>query len=124
MDWMRTLAICLAFVLAPALAACTDEPEAHIIAPLSDTTVYASVELRMTGHELTGTTQTKVYVDLVQHTGELVNNTLPEQCGEQCSFVISFYGASIPNGSHNVSVYFYADDVQLATDVVPLKFAR
>ncbi len=121
---MRTIAISLAFVLAPALAACTDEPEAHIIAPLSDTTVYASVELRMQGHQLTGTTQTKIYVDLEQHTGELVNNTLPEECDEQCSFVISFYGASIANGSHSVSVYFYADDVQLAADVVPLKFAR
>jgi hypothetical protein len=117
---MRTPSICLALVL----AACTDDPEAQIIAPISDTTVYATVELRMRGHLLTETTHTKIYVDRAQHTGELVNNTLPEDCDEECSFVISFAGASIPNGPHTVAVYFYADDNQLATDVVPLVFAR
>lgn len=106
-----------------AVAACTDDPNASIIAPLNDTTVVASVELRMEGHNLTDTTQTKIYVDLVQYTGELIDNTLPDEC-DNCAFVISFAGAPIANGPHTVGAYFFAGDKQIATDAVSLVFQR
>jgi hypothetical protein len=105
------------------LAACTDDPSATIIAPLPDTTVYASVELRMEGHKLTNTTETKVYVDLVQHTGELIDNSLPDEC-DNCMFVISFAGSGITNGPHTIAVYFFDGETQIATDAIPLVFAR
>ena len=113
---------CLLIVLGM-LAACSDEPSARIIAPLPDTTVYASIELRMEGHKLTTTTETKVYVDLVQYTGELINNTLPAEC-DDCMFVISFNGPTIANGPHTIGAYFFEGEAQLATDAIPLVFAR
>lgn len=120
-DGMRTDALLLAVGLL--LAACDDGPSAQIYAPLPDTTVVATVELRMNGNELSNVTETKIYVDLMQYTGELVDNTLPSECDE-CMFVISFAGASITNGPHTVAVYFYEGEKQIATDSVPLVFAR
>lgn len=105
------------------LAACSDEPEVRIIAPLPDSTIVASVELRMEGHMLSSTTETKIYVDLEQFTGELVDNTLPDEC-DDCAFVIGFAGASITNGPHTVAVYLFDGEKQLATDAIPLVFAR
>ena len=105
------------------LAACDDGPEARIIVPLPDTTIYASVELRMTGHNLSHTSQTKIYVDLTQFTGEVVDNSLPPEC-DDCMFVIGFAGASITNGPHTIAAYFFDGDEQLATDAIPLVFAR
>ena len=106
-----------------ALAACTDEPSARIIAPLPDTTIYASVELRIEGHKLSNTTETKIYVDLAPFTGELIDNTLPDDC-ENCSFIIGFAGAAITNGPHTIGVFFFDGEKQIATDAVPLVFAR
>jgi len=106
-----------------AVAACSDDPDARIIAPLPDTTVVASIELRMEGHQLSDTSQTKVYVDLEHYTGELIDNTLPADC-EDCAFVISFAGAPIANGPHTIGVYFFAGDKQIATDAIPLVFQR
>jgi hypothetical protein len=121
---MRVVPALLALVLAaPILAACSDDPSATIIAPLPDTNVYASVELRMQGHNLTNTTETKIYVDLVQFTGELIDNTLPPEC-DDCMFVISFAGAAITNGPHTIAVYFFEGEEQLATDSIPLVFSR
>ena len=105
------------------LTACSDDPEVRIIAPLPDTTVVASVELRMEGHNLSTTTETKIYVDLQQFTGELVDNTLPDEC-DDCAFVIGFAGADITNGPHTVGVYLFEGEKQLATDAIPLVFAR
>jgi hypothetical protein len=105
------------------LAACSDEPSARIIAPLPDTMVVATVELRMTGHELTGTTETKIYLDLERYTGDLIDNTLPSEC-DDCMFVISFGGASIANGPHTIGVDFFAGETRLASDAIPLVFAR
>jgi hypothetical protein len=105
------------------LTACSDDPEVRIIAPLPDTTVVASVELRMEGHGLSNTTETKIYVDLQQFTGELVDNTLPDEC-DDCAFVIGFAGASITNGPHTVGVYLFEGENQLASDAIPLVFAR
>ena len=116
---MRLLLVMGALVV----AACSDDPSARIIAPLPDTTVVASVELRMEGHGLADTTETKVYVDLMHYTGELIDNTLPDDC-EDCAFVISFAGAPIANGPHTIGVYFFAGDKQIATDAIPLVFAR
>ena len=112
-----------AFLFAVGLAACSDEPSAQIYAPLPDTTVVATVELRMKGHELQNTTETKVYLDLEQYTGDLIDNTLPSDC-DDCMFVISFGGASITNGPHTIGVYFFDGETQLATDAIPLVFAR
>lgn len=103
--------------------ACSDEPSVRIIVPLPDTTIVAAVELRMEGHQLTNTTETKVYLDLQHYTGDLIQNTLPEEC-ESCSFVISFGGVSIPNGPHTIAVYFFDGETQLATDAIPVVFAR
>jgi hypothetical protein len=112
-----------ACLVALVLTACSDEPSARIVVPLPDTTIVASVELRMTGHDLSNTTETKIYVDLQQFTGELIDNSLPAEC-DDCNFVIGFAGASIPNGPHTVAVYFFAGETQLATDAIPLVFAR
>jgi hypothetical protein len=106
------------------LSGCSGGPSAQIVVPLPGTTVVATVELRMTGHELSATTATKVYVDLVQVTGELIDNTLPEACDDDCNFVISFAGASITNGPHNLGVTFFDGETQLASDAVSLIFAR
>jgi hypothetical protein len=105
------------------LAGCSDDPEARIIAPVPDATVVASVELRMEGHQLADTTQTKIYVDLQPYTGELIDNTLPDDC-DDCAFVISFAGAPIANGPHTIGAYFFSGDQQIATDAVSLVFAR
>lgn len=105
------------------LAACSDDPSVRIIAPLPDTTVVASVELRCEGHQLGDTTQTKLYVDLQPYTGELVENSLPASC-DDCNFVIGFAGAAITNGKHSVGAYFFAGDKQIASDTVSLVFAR
>lgn len=117
---MRADGILLAVGL---LTACTDEPRAQIIAPLPDTMVVATVELRMQGRDLSNITETKVYVDLVQVTGELIDNTLPPEC-EKCMFVISWAGASITNGKHTIGVYFFENDKQIATDAISLVFNR
>ncbi|HUS28672.1 MAG TPA: hypothetical protein VMZ53_09185 [Kofleriaceae bacterium] len=105
------------------LAGCSDGPSARIIVPLPDTTVYASVELRMEGHKLERTTQTKIYVDLTQYTGELIDNSLPSDC-DDCNFVIGFAGPTITNGAHTISAHFYDGEVEIASDSVPLVFAR
>jgi|ERR1043165_8585096 hypothetical protein len=105
------------------LAACSDDPEARIIVPLPDTTIVASVELRMEGHQLSDTTETKIYIDLQHYTGELIANTLPDDC-DDCSFVISFAGAPIANGPHTIGAYFFAGDKQIATDSIPVVFQR
>lgn len=85
--------------------------------------VVATVELRMVGHALSATTATKVYIDEQQHTGELIDNSLPAECAD-CNFVISFGGASIANGPHTISVAFFDGETELATDAVSLVFAR
>lgn len=113
-----------AVVIAIALFACTEGPSARIIAPLADTTVVATVELRMTGHDLSATTATKVYVDQEQYTGELIDNTLPDDCDDSCKFVISFAGSSITNGAHTIGVGFFDGEIEIATDAVALVFAR
>jgi hypothetical protein len=118
---MRTDALLLAVGL---LAACDDGPSAQIYAPLPDTTVVATVELRMNGSELSNVTETRIYIDLMQHTGELIDNTLPGECDDECMFVISFAGANITNGPHTVAAYFYEGAKQIATDAIPLVFAR
>jgi len=105
------------------VGACDDGPSATIIAPLPDTMVVASVELRMKGHELSDTTETKVYIDLQHYTGELINNTLPSEC-DDCMFVISFNGPSIANGTHVISAHFYAGENEIASDAISLLFAR
>ena len=110
-------------VLCILLAACSDDPEVRIIAPLPDTTVVASVELRMEGHRLSDTTETKIYVDLQQFTGELIDNTLPADC-DDCAFVIGFAGAAITNGPHTIGVNLFAGEKLLASDAVKLVFAR
>lgn len=112
-----------AALLLGVLAACSDDPSARIVAPLPDTKVVASVELRMEGHALGDTTQTKIYVDLQPYTGELVDNSLPADCTD-CNFVIGFAGVSISNGPHTVGAYFFAGDKQIASDAVSLVFAR
>ena len=104
------------------LGACSDEPSAKIIAPLPDTTVVASVELRMEGHDLTNA-ETRIYLDLERYTGDLIDNTLPQEC-DDCSFVISFAGATITNGPHTIGVYFFDGETQLATDAISLVFQR
>lgn len=116
---MRTTALLVAVA---ALAGCTDEPSVAIIAPLPDTTVVASVELRMHGHRLEDTTQTKIYLDL-QPYSDLIENTLPDECGS-CMFTIAFAGASISNGVHEISVYMYEGETQIADDTISLKFQR
>jgi hypothetical protein len=116
---MRTAALVIALCT---VTACDDGPSASIIAPLPDTTVVASVELRMTGRELSGAT-TKVYLDLQPYTGDLIENTLPSEC-DDCNFVIAFGGASIANGPHTIGVYFYDGESQIATDAISLVFAR
>lgn len=116
---MRTAIILLAAL--GMLAACADEPSVKIIAPLPDTTVVASVELRLTGHDLTNT-QARIYLDL-QLYNDLISNTLPSEC-DDCNFVISFAGASITNGPHTIGVYFFDGEHQVANDAVSLVFAR
>jgi hypothetical protein len=111
------------FIALAAFAGCTDEPSVKIIAPLPDSTIVASVELRMEGRYLSSTTETKIYIDLQQHTGDLVDNTLPDEC-ERCDFVIAFAGNMIPNGEHIIAVYFYAGEETLANDALPVVFAR
>ena len=79
------------------LAACSDEPSAQIIAPLPDTTVVATVELRMKGHELTNTTETKVYLDRERYTGDLVlrqGTVLPEHHSEVPVTIEALQGAA------------------------------
>ena len=112
-----------AVILAVGLFACSDGPSAQIIAPVPDTMVVATVELRMTGHDLSATTATKVYIDQQQFTGELIDNSLPAEC-DDCKFVISFGGASIANGTHTVGVSFFDGEKELASDSVSLIFAR
>jgi hypothetical protein len=116
---MRSAALLIALGL---LAACgSDEPSVKIIAPLPDTTVVASVELRMEGRALTNA-ETRIYLDL-QRYSDLITNTLPSEC-EDCNFVISFAGNSITNGPHTIGVYFFDGETQLATDAISLVFAR
>jgi len=110
------IALCL-------LAACSDDPSVRIIAPLPDTTIVASIELRCEGHLLADTTQTKIYVDLQPFTGELVDNSLPTDC-DDCNFVVGFAGAAITNGPHTVGLYMFAGEKQIASDAVALVFAR
>ena len=117
---MRTAAILVALWM---LVGCSDEPSVRIIAPLPDSTIVASVELRLEGHYLSATTETKIYIDLQHYTGDLVDNTLPDEC-ERCDFVVAFAGNSITNGMHTVAVYFFAGEEQLATDAIPVVFAR
>ena len=119
MAHMRTTAL---FVALGAVAGCTDDPSVSIVAPLPDTTVVASVELRLHGHRLEDTTQTKIYLDL-QPNSDLIENSLPDECGS-CMFTIAFAGASITNGMHEISVYFYSGETQIADDTISLKFMR
>jgi hypothetical protein len=116
---MRTMALLVAL---GAAAGCTDDPSVRIVAPLPDTTVVASVELRMEGHHLQDTTQTKIYLDL-QPYSDLIENSLPDECGS-CMFTIAFAGASITNGMHEISVYMYEGETQIADDTISLKFQR
>jgi hypothetical protein len=115
---MRTIALLVAL----SAAGCTDEPTVNIVAPLQDTTVVASVELRLHGHRLEDTTQTKVYLDL-QPYSDLISNSMPDEC-ESCDFTIAFAGASIPRGMHEISVYFYEGETPVADDTVSLMFQR
>ncbi len=116
---MRIMAVLVAL---GTFAGCDHEPSIAIVAPLPDTSVVAAVELRLEGHDLAETTETKVYLDLQQYS-DLITNTLPDECGT-CNFVISFAGASIPNGPHNIAVYMYEGEEQVASDSVDLVFAR
>lgn len=113
----RLLVLALAVV-----TGCSDDPSAEIIVPLPDTTVVASVELRIHGHRLTGTTETKIYLDLEPYS-DLLSNSLPSECGD-CEFVVAFAGASISNGEHAVAVFFYEGETELASDTINLVFAR
>jgi hypothetical protein len=115
---MRALATLVPIGL---LSACSDDPSVKIVAPLPDTTVVASVELRMEGHDLTNA-ETRIFLDLNRYS-DLIGNTLPQEC-EDCMFVISFAGASITNGPHTIGVYMFDGETQLATDAISLVFAR
>ena len=114
---MRTATILVAL----ALAACADDPNVRIIAPLPDTPVVAAVELHMQGHDLTSAS-TKIYLDL-QPYSDLIANTLPSEC-DDCNFTIAFAGALIDNGPHTFGIYFYDGETQLATDAIRLVFSR
>ena len=118
---MRTAAALLTVAL---FTGCDDGPGADILVPLPDTVVVGTIELRMQGRELTETTETRVYVDRVHHTGELIDNSLPDECDDECNFVIAFAGASIPNGPHIIGVTFFAGEEQLATDAVSVVISR
>jgi hypothetical protein len=115
---MRSAALPIALAT---LAACSDGPSVKIIAPLPDTTVVASVELRLEGHELTNA-ETKIYLDL-QPYSDLITNTLPSEC-DDCAFTISFAGASITNGRHTIGIYLVDGETELATDAISVVFAR
>jgi hypothetical protein len=115
---MRTAAFLVAL---GTLAACSDDQDVKIIAPLPDTTVVAVVELHMEGHELMNA-ETRIAVDQQPYV-DLVSNTLPSECND-CSFVIGFAGASIANGPHTIGVSFFEGETQLATDTVSLVFQR
>ena len=119
---MRLPAMGVVAVLALAVCGCSSGPAADIIAPLEGSTVSASIELRLEGHELGSTMTTEVLVD-GQHYSDLIESTLPANC-DSCKFTISFAGASIANGTHRIGVNLIDDNGPIASDQVTLMFLR